>query len=65
VRRGGRGLLLALNDGTRFGGCLSLSGSTGHALLKHADRFGAIEQPYSTGGSFLIGSALLQSRILT
>jgi len=33
---------MARNDGTHFGGCLSLSGSIGHAPLKHADRFGAI-----------------------
>ena len=32
-----------LNDGTHFSGWLSLSGSTGHAPLKHADRFGAID----------------------
>ena len=36
-------LLLSHNDGTHFGGCLSLSGSTGHAPLKHADCFGAID----------------------
>jgi len=37
-------LLLALNYKAHFGGCLSLSGSTGHAPLKHSDRFGAIDQ---------------------
>ena len=34
---------MALNDVMHFGGELSLSGSNGHAPLKHAGRTGAIE----------------------
>ena len=35
--------LLALNDEVHFGGRLSLSGTTGHSMSEHADRFDAVD----------------------
>jgi hypothetical protein len=40
---------MTLNDATHFGRQLSLSGSTGHAPLKHADCFGAFDPKAKSG----------------
>ena len=47
-------LVVALNDGTHFGGWLSLSGSNGHAPLKRADRIDA-NDPKRKSGRLLRG----------